>query len=57
MLSLQKHYKLENILKGLIWKYMLKSTSNVSTYVHFDHFISTLGNVKCVAATCNYSLP
>ena len=57
MLFLQKHYKLENI-KSLIEKhYMLKLTTNVfSICVHFDHFTSDFGNVKCVATTFKYSL-
>ena len=36
---------------------MLKLTSNVSTCVHFGHFAGALGNVKCVAALFEYSLP
>ena len=35
---------------------MLKLTSIVSTCVHFDHFASALGNVKCVAAIFKYYL-
>ena len=57
MLFLQKHYKLENI-KSLTEKlYMLKLTTNVfSICVHFDHFTSDFGNVKCAATTFKYSL-
>ena len=35
---------------------MLKLTSNVSTCVHFGHFVSAVGNVKYVVATFEYSL-
>ena len=36
---------------------MLKLTTNVfSICVHFDHFTSDFGNVKCVATTFKYSL-
>ena len=52
-----KTLKTQKHLKASGKYYMLKLTSNASTCVHFGHFASALGNVKCVVATFEYSLP
>ena len=55
---LYKNTKKSKTFKSLIEKYyMLKLTSNVSICVHFGHFVSSVGNVKYVVATFEYSLP
>ena len=53
-----RNTKNSETFKSLIGNYyMLKLTSNVSTRVHFGHFVSAVGNVKYVVATFEYSLP